>query len=118
MVSIFLACLGLFGLVALTVVNRTREIGIRKVLGASTAIIVGLLSRDFLKLITLSVVIATPVAWYFMNEWLLDYEYRISISWWTFALVAISVLIIALVTISVQSIKTALANPVKSLRSE
>ena len=117
-VSIFLACLGLFGLAALAVINRTREIGIRKVLGASVQGIVGLLSKDFLKLVLLAFFIASPLAWYFMNKWLQDFAYRIHITGWIFIIAGISAVAIALITVSVQAIKAAIANPVKSLRTE
>ncbi len=117
-VSIFLACLGLFGLAALAAVNRTKEIGIRKVLGASVTAIIGLLSKDFLKLVILALVIASPLAWYFMNKWLQDYAYRTSIGWEVFAGTGIIAVFIALATISFQAIKAAVANPVKSLRTE
>ncbi|HEV8506813.1 MAG TPA: ABC transporter permease [Chitinophagaceae bacterium] len=117
-ISIFLACIGLFGLTTLSVTNRTREIGIRKVLGASTRIIVQLLSKDFLKLVMLALLIATPLSWYFMNKWLQDYAYRIRIQWWVFATTAMGALLLALATVSLQAIKTARSNPVKSLRTE
>jgi putative ABC transport system permease protein len=117
-ISIFLACLGLFGLAALAAVNRTKEIGIRKVMGATVMNIVGLLSRDFLKLVIIALVIASPIAWYFMSRWLQDYAYRINIGWWVFAITGIFALTIALFTIGVQAIRTAIANPVKSLRTE
>jgi putative ABC transport system permease protein len=117
-ISIFLACLGLFGLAALTVVNRTKEIGIRKVLGASLPAIITLLSKDFLKLVMIALLIAIPFAWYFMNKWLQDFAYRINISWWIFLATGLLALFISLVTISFQAIKAAIANPVKSLRTE
>jgi putative ABC transport system permease protein len=117
-ISIFLACLGLFGLAALAAVNRTKEIGIRKVLGASVGGIVKLLSKDFLKLVVIALVIAVPFAWYFMNKWLQDFAYRISIGWWVFIMVGCMALLIAFITIGLQAIKAAVANPVKSLRSE
>jgi putative ABC transport system permease protein len=117
-ISIFLACLGLFGLAALTAVNRTKEIGIRKVLGASVTSIVGLLSKDFIKLVALALIIASPAAWYFMNKWLQDYAYRINIGWTVFVMAGIFAVAIALITISFQAIKAAIANPVKSLRTE
>ena len=116
--TIFVACLGLFGLAMFTAEQRTKEIGIRKVLGASVATIVNLLSIDFLKLVLVAVVIATPVAWWTMNKWLMDFAYRIDISWWMFALAAVTALLIALFTVSFQAIKAAIANPVKSLRTE
>ncbi len=117
-ISIFLACLGLFGLAALAVVNRTKEIGIRKVLGATLSHIATLLSKDFLKLVVVAFFIASPIAWWAMNKWLQDYPYRINIKWWVFAITGISIIIIALVTVSFQAIKAAIANPVKSLRTE
>lgn len=117
-ISIFLACLGLFGLAALAAVNRTKEIGIRKVLGASVYNITTLLSRDFLKLIIIALLVASPVAWYFMHKWLQDYAYRIDIGWWIFAVTGFVALGIAVATISYQAIKAAVMNPVKSLRTE
>ena len=117
-VSIFLACLGLFGLASLTAVNRTKEIGIRKVLGASVLSIAALLSKNFLKLVVLALIIAIPLTLYFMNVWLQSYAYRIEMGWQVFAIVSFSSLLIALVTVSFQSIKAAIANPVKSLRTE
>ena len=116
--AIFLACLGLFGLATFTILQRTKEIGIRKVLGASVQQIVGLLSKDFLKLVILSIVIASPIAYYFMDKWLQDFAYRINIEWWIFALAGIVAIVIALLTVSYQAIRAALANPVKSLRTE
>jgi len=116
--TIFVACLGLFGLAMFTAEQRTKEIGIRKVLGASVATIVNLLSIDFLKLVLVAVVLATPVAWWAMNKWLMDFAYRIDISWWMFVLAAVIALLIALFTVSFQAIKAAIANPVKSLRTE
>ncbi|HXL56362.1 MAG TPA: FtsX-like permease family protein, partial [Chitinophagaceae bacterium] len=117
-ISIFLACLGLLGLAALAVVNRTKEIGIRKVLGASLSAIISLLSKDFLRLVLIAFLIATPLTWYFMNKWLQDYPYRINIQWWVFAITGGATIIIALLTISFQAIKAALVNPAKSLRTE
>lgn len=117
--AIIIACLGLFGLAAYAAEQRTKEIGIRKVLGASMSTIVGMLSRDFIKLVLISIVIASPFAWYFMNRWFLQgFAYRQDIQWWVFALAAVAAILIAFVTISFQSIKAALTNPVKSLRSE
>ena len=116
--TIFISCLGLFGLATYMAENRIKEIGVRKVLGASVAGITALLSRDFLKLVILSILIASPVAWWAMSNWLKSFPYRISIEWWVFALAGLSSVLIALLTISFQSVKAALANPVKSLRSE
>jgi putative ABC transport system permease protein len=117
-ISIFLACLGLLGLAALASVNRTKEIGIRKVLGASIPNIIGLLSKDFLKLVFIAIGIASPLAWYFMNKWLQDFAYRINIGWMVFLIAGLSVVLLALVTISLQTMRAAMANPVKSLRTE
>ncbi len=117
-ISVFLACLGLFGLAALAAINRTKEIGIRKVLGASLPGIVKLLSKDFLKLVLIALIIATPVAWYFMNKWLQDFAYRISIGWWIFIIAGSLALLIAFITIAFQAVKAGIANPVKSLRTE
>jgi len=117
-VAILISCLGLFGLATYTAQVKVKEIGIRKVLGASVANITTMLSRDFLTLILLAIVIATPVAWYSMNKWLQEFVYRATIEWWIFALSGMAAVVIALATISFQSVKAALANPVKSLRSE
>lgn len=116
--TVFLACLGLFGLVTFTVEQRTKEIGIRKVLGAPVIVILTLISKDFLKLVLAAIVIASPIAWYLLNKWLQDYAYRIEIQWWMFALAAAMVVLVAILTISFQAIKAAMANPVKSLRTE
>jgi putative ABC transport system permease protein len=116
--TILLACLGLFGLVTYMTEQRTKEIGIRKVLGASTFGITRMLSVDFLRLVLISILIASPLAWYFMHQWLKDFTYRIEIQWWIFALAGIGALVIAFLTLSFQSIRAALANPVKSLKSE
>jgi putative ABC transport system permease protein len=115
--TIFISCLGLFGLAAYVAENRIKEIGVRKVLGASVASITTLLSIDFLKLVIISFVIASPIAWFAMNKWLQGYNYRIHIEWWVFALAGSVSVLIAVGTISFQAIKAALANPVKSLRS-
>ena len=117
-IAIFISCMGLFGLVAFTTQRRTKEIGIRKVLGASVTQIVNLLSKDFLKLVILGIVIASPIAYWAMNKWLQDFAYRVEISWWIFALAGIVAIVIALLTVSYQSIRAAMANPVKSLRTE
>ncbi|WP_373331017.1 ABC transporter permease [Salmonirosea aquatica] len=116
--TLFISCLGLFGLATFTAETRTKEIGVRKVLGASVVSIVTLLSKDFLKLVLIAMVIASPIAWYAMNEWLSDFAYKIDISWWVFALAGGRAVGIALLTVSFQSVKAALMNPVKSLRSE
>ncbi|MEM9674491.1 MAG: ABC transporter permease [Bacteroidota bacterium] len=118
LLSIFIASMGLFGLAAFTAEQRTKEIGIRKVLGASISNIVSLLSQDFLKMIFIGFLLAIPVAWYAMHQWLQDFAYRIDIEWWIFALAGIFAIAIALFTISSQSIRAALANPVDSLRNE
>jgi putative ABC transport system permease protein len=117
-IAIFIACLGLFGLSAFTISQRVKEIGVRKVLGASVPQIVSELSRDFLKLVLVAAVIGSLTAWWLMSNWLRDFAFRINISWWIFLIAGIIALLIAFATISVQSIKAALANPVKSLRSE
>jgi len=117
-ISVFLACLGLFGLAALAAINRTKEIGIRKVLGASLPGIIALLSKDFLKLVVLALIVAAPLAWYFMNKWLQDFAYRISIGWWVFIVAGALAIIVAFVTIGFQAIKAGIANPIKSLRTE
>ncbi|WP_425290965.1 ABC transporter permease [Spirosoma linguale] len=116
--TILVSCLGLFGLTAFTAEQRTKEIGIRKVLGASVASIVALLSKDFLKLVLIALVIASPIAWYAMNRWLQSFAYKTSFEWWMPALAGLVAICIALLTISFQSIKAAIANPVKSLRNE
>ncbi|MEP7111603.1 MAG: FtsX-like permease family protein [Ferruginibacter sp.] len=116
--AIFIACLGLFGLSAFTITQRIKEIGIRKVLGASISNIVRMISKDFLKLVVIAALLAFPVAWYVMHEWLQDFAYRIGISWWVFVLAAVIALLIALLTVSFQAIKAAVVNPVESLRTE
>ncbi|MEM1324907.1 MAG: ABC transporter permease [Bacteroidota bacterium] len=116
--AIFICCVGLFALTAFSVQQRTKEIGIRKVLGASVTGIVALLSKDFVKLVGIAFIIATPIAYYCMNEWLQDFAYRVELQWWVFALAGLAAIGIALLTVSVQSVRAALANPVRSLRSE
>ncbi|MBC7849217.1 MAG: ABC transporter permease [Chitinophagaceae bacterium] len=116
--AIFISCLGLFGLAAYTAEKRTREIGIRKVLGASVSGLTSLLSIHFVKLVAISCVIAFPLSWWMMNNWLQEYDYRVTIRWWMFVIPAVLALIVAILTVSFQAIKAALANPVKSLRSE
>ena len=116
--AVFISCLGVFGLAAYTAERRTKEIGIRKVLGASVASLVGLLSKDFIQLVMLALVIASPIAWYMMEKWLADFAFRIEIGWEVFALAGLIAVGIALLTVSFQSIKVAVANPADSLRSE
>lgn len=116
--AIFISCLGIFGLASFTASQRTKEIGIRKVLGATIYSVWKMLSRDFVWLVVLSILVAAPLAYYFSNQWLQQYEYRIEISWWVFAVTGIGALIITLLTVSYQSVKAALMNPVNSLRSE
>jgi putative ABC transport system permease protein len=118
LLTVVVSCLGLFGLATFTAEQRTKEIGVRKVLGASVASIVTLLSKDFLKLVLISIVIASPIAWWALNKWLQDFAYKISIDGWVFVLAGLLAVSIALLTVSYQSIKAALMNPVKSLRSE
>ena len=118
MIAILVACLGLFGLSAFSAEQRTREIGIRKVLGASVTNVVSLLSKDFIGLVLIAVVIASPLAWYAMNKWLEGFAYKITISWWMFLVAGMIAVMIALITVSFQAIKAAIANPVKSLRTE
>lgn len=117
-ITIFISCLGLFGLALFTAEKRAKEISIRKILGASVTNIAAMLSKDFITLVVIALLIASPVAWYFMNEWLQSFAYRINISVWVFVLAGLTVMLIALLTISFQSIKAAIANPVKSLRTE
>lgn len=117
-IAIFISCLGLLGLATYTAQVRVREIGVRKVLGASVANITGMLSMDFLKLVLIAILIASPAAWYLMHKWLQDFAYRIHIQWWVFAVAGVLAIAIAFATISYQAIKAALMNPVKSLRSE
>ncbi len=116
--AVLISCLGLFGLATFTAEQRTKEIGVRKVLGASVSGIVALLSKDFLKLVLIAIVIASPIAWYAMNRWLQGFAYKIDIEWWMLALAGLLAVGIALLTVSFQSVKAALMNPVKSLRSE
>jgi putative ABC transport system permease protein len=116
--AIFIACLGLFGLVTYAAEQRTKEIGIRKVLGANVGGIVALLSKDFLTLVIIASLIAFPIAWWAMDQWLQSFAYRIGISWWIFVLAGGTAILIALVTVSVQTIRAALANPTSSLRAE
>ena len=117
-IAILIACLGLFGLSAFAISQRIKEIGVRKVLGASVRGIVVLLSKDFLKLVGVAAVMAFPIAWYAMNNWLKDFAYRIPIQWWVFIVAGILAAMIAFVTVSFQAIKAGISNPVKSLRTE
>jgi putative ABC transport system permease protein len=118
LMAIFISCLGLFGLAAFSAEQRRKEIGIRKVLGANISGIVQLLSKDFLKLVVIAMIIATPVAWWAMSKWLQAFAYRVDISWWMFATASLVAIVIALFTVSFHAIKSAVANPVKSLRTE
>jgi len=117
-ITIFISCLGLFGLATLTAFQRTKEIGIRKVLGATVSGIVRMLSKDFVILVLIAVLLASPIAWWLMNKWLEDFAYRIEIQWWMFASAGAIAVIIALITVSWQAIRAAVANPVDSLRDE
>ncbi len=116
--AILICCLGLLGLATYTVQVKTKEIGIRRVLGASVAGIIQLLTKDFILLVVIAIVIATPLAWWAMNNWLQDFNYRINIEWWVFIVAGIASIAIALITVSTQAIKAAISNPVKSLRTE
>jgi ABC-type antimicrobial peptide transport system permease subunit len=116
--AILISCFGLFGLATYSAERRIKEVGVRKVLGSSVSEIVGLLAKDFLKLVIISCLIAFPVAWWRMHDWLQGYNYRVQINWWVFLLSGLAAIFIAFVTISFQCIKAATANPVKSLRTE
>jgi ABC-type antimicrobial peptide transport system permease subunit len=116
--TIFISCLGLLGLVIYTTTHRTKEIGIRKVLGASVTQIMVLLSNDFIKLVLIAFLIATPLAWWAIHRWLDDFVFRTSVSWWIFGLSGTGMIIIALATLSVQTLRSARANPAKSLKTE
>jgi putative ABC transport system permease protein len=118
LIAIIISCLGLLGLASLVTLQRTKEIGIRKVLGASARGIVELISKDFLQLVTIAIIFSTPLAWLVMNKWLQNFAYHISISWWIFILAAVLAILVALITISFQAVKAAVANPVESLRTE
>ncbi|WP_121355029.1 ABC transporter permease [Flavisolibacter nicotianae] len=117
-IAILISCLGLFGLATFSAEQRIKEIGIRKVLGASVSSLVGLLSKEFVRLVLIALVIASPIAWFVMNKWLEDFAYRTSIGWWVFATTGVTALVIALITVSFQAVKAALTNPVKNLRTE
>jgi putative ABC transport system permease protein len=116
--AIMISCLGLFGVASFIAEQRTKEIGVRKVLGATIFNVWGLLSRDFVMLVCIAFVIATPAAYYFLDKWLQKYEYRTNITWWIFALTGLGTLLITMLTVSFQAIKAAMMNPVRSLRSE
>ena len=116
--AILISCLGLFGLVSFVAEQKKKEIGIRKVLGASIGSVVQLLTKDFIKLVLIALAIATPIAYYFMQRWLEDFTYRIDIQWWVFALAGGFAILITFFTVGFQSLKSAVANPVKSLRTE
>ena len=117
-IAIFISCLGLLGLATYTAQVRTREIGVRKVLGAGVGGIVTLLAKDFIRLVLIAIIIATPMSWYLMNKWLNDFAYRINIGWMVFVISGMTAILVAIVTISFQAVKAAIANPVKSLRTE
>jgi putative ABC transport system permease protein len=116
--AVFISCLGLLGLVMYTTTQRTKEIGVRKVLGATVSQLVTLLSKDFVRLVLIAFVIATPLAWLGMNQWLQNFAYRTNISWWIFGAAGLLMIVVAFITLSFQTIKAAIANPVKSLRTE
>jgi len=118
LLAIVIACLGLFGLVTYAAEQRTKEIGIRKVLGATVANIVAMISKDFLKLVFIAFLFAFPLAWWAMNKWLQDFAYRVNMGWWIFFIAGAVAILIALLTVCFQAIKAAMANPVKSLRTE
>jgi ABC-type antimicrobial peptide transport system permease subunit len=117
-IAIFISCLGLYGLAAFMSVQRTKEVGIRKVLGASINNILVLFSKEFVLLVTIAFAVAAPIAWYLMHLWLNDFQYRIPMDWWIFALAGLMAITVALCTISFQAVRSALSNPVKSLRTE
>lgn len=116
--AIIISCIGLFGLATFTAERRTKEIGIRKVLGASVSGLTGLLSKEFLLLVSISLIIAFPLAWWMMYNWLQDFTYRTNIHWWVFAISGIFILLITLLTVGIQAAKAAMANPIQSLRTE
>ena len=118
MLAIFISCLGLFGLASFVAEQRTKEIGIRKVMGASVTTLWGMLSKDFVVLVIIGCIISVPGAWYLMSLWLERFEYRTGISWWIFAITALLSFVVTLLTVSYQSIRAAMMNPVNSLRSE
>ena len=117
-IAILLACLGLFGLSSYAAQQRIKEIGIRKVLGASILQLASILSRDFIRLAFIAFVIAAPLAWWVMSDWLQDFNYRVALSWWIFVLAAVASLLVALLTVSIQAVRAALSNPVKNLKAD
>jgi putative ABC transport system permease protein len=117
-VAIFVSCIGLFGLATYTAQVKTKEIGIRKVLGASVASLTNLLTREFLVLVLIAFLIASPIAWLAMNSWLQNYAYRIEIGWWIFLITGLSILVITIITVGFQAVRAGMSNPVKSLRTE
>jgi putative ABC transport system permease protein len=117
-ITLFISCIGLFGLGMFTAQRRTREIGIRKVLGASVTNIAAMLGKEYILLIVISLVIASPIAWYFMNQWLAGFAYRIPVGGWVFLWAGLAAIVVSLITVSYQAIRAALANPVNSLRAE
>lgn len=116
--AIFISCMGLYGLASFTAERRSKEIGIRKVLGASIGSIVGLISRDFLKLIMVALIIASPLAWLAMNNWLQEFAYRVNVGWWIFAAAGLIAILVAFASIGFRAVRAAVTNPVKSLRTE
>ena len=116
--TIFISCIGFFGLSVLSAEKRTKEVGIRKILGASVSAVVATLSKDFLKLVTMALIIAMPVAWLFTNQWLENYPYRIGLDWRMFAAAGFLVVVLSLITVSFQAVRAAVANPVDALRNE
>ncbi|MDR0691730.1 MAG: FtsX-like permease family protein, partial [Prevotellaceae bacterium] len=118
LLAVFISCLGLFGLVTYTAETRTKEIGIRKVLGATVADVIGMLSKEFLALVGVALLVAFPIAWYIMEKILQQYAYRISISWWIFALAAVAVVLLTVLSVGIQAFRAATANPVKAIKTE
>jgi hypothetical protein len=118
LITIFISCLGLFGLAMFTAQRKTKEIGIRKIIGASVADIVRLLCKDFVVLVCIAILIASPVAWFVMNRWLEEFAYRLPVRWWIFVVAGATAIVIALLTVSVQAMKAAIANPARSLRTD
>ena len=116
--AIFIACLGLFGLSSLTAIQRTKEIGVRKVMGASVSSILTLISKDYIILMMMAIALSVPLSWWIMFSWLQDFAYRINLTWWIFALPSVVVVMIALLTVSIHTLKAARTNPVNSLRYE